>query len=77
MATGTIVRVWQDGVKAYAAVRVTESWGSTEYIGAVPLGDIPGGATNAQKKTILEPRCGPSARGRSRRWRRPSKPSAA
>jgi hypothetical protein len=54
MAAGTIVRVWQDGTKAYAAVRVTENWGPTEYIGSVPLTEIPQGATNAQKKTLLE-----------------------
>jgi hypothetical protein len=65
MATGNIVRVWQDQVNAYAAVAVAEggAQGNVEYIGAVSLtaelkavgfpGQTWADLTNAQKKAAL------------------------
>lgn len=66
MATGTIVKVWQDGQHAHAAVNVAEGGqrGNVEYVGRVPLvGDLAAfgfaaqewsALTNAQKKTALQ-----------------------
>ena len=39
MNTGTVVVAWQDGERAFAAVRVAEAEGDVEYIGQTDLRD--------------------------------------
>ena len=54
MATGTIIRAWQDQTTAHLAVLVDEggSQGKVEYVGSVPLADL-AGLANAQIKAAL------------------------
>lgn len=41
-STGTMVAAWQDGERAFAAVRVAEADGNVEYIGQTALLDAQG-----------------------------------
>lgn len=51
----TIIRVWQDGTNAYAAVRVAEGGktGNVEYIASMPLAELNALGTAAEKKAAL------------------------
>ncbi len=57
MATATIVRAWTDGTTARMAVRVTESYGDAEYIGAVPMDDEWQAMSGSQRRAALLAAC--------------------
>ncbi|TAK33755.1 MAG: hypothetical protein EPO21_11785 [Chloroflexota bacterium] len=52
MATGKVIRAWQENGWAYLAVRVQEDSGPVEYIGSVPVGDLDG-LTAAEQRAAL------------------------